>query len=132
MRFLSAHYYRAALERVEQSRRLYSHGESYALSMYAAGVAVECMLRAFKLLRDPAFDERHDLQRLFKASGMLQLDAQILEKQGFSPYEIQEHYHQLQTALNEISLLWANDFRFASEARLRAHVRREFRHCKRL
>ena len=38
--------------------------------MYAAGVAVEAMLRAFRGLRGLPFDDRHDLQKLFAESGM--------------------------------------------------------------
>jgi hypothetical protein len=57
----SEHYVQVALERMEQAWMLSKQGEgrSYALAMYVAGVAVECMLRAFKISRDPTFDEKH-------------------------------------------------------------------------
>jgi hypothetical protein len=123
MKLNPEHYFRAALERVEQSRRLYYDGASYALAMYVSGVAVECLLRAFKLKRDPTFDERHDLQLLFKASGMLEVDTAALGRKGFSEDEIDGYQRELQIAVNEICILWANDYRYVSENRLRSHLK---------
>jgi hypothetical protein len=87
-------------------------------------VAVECLLRAFKARRDPTFDERHDLLRLFKASGMLRLDRDELRSINWTDAEIDEHLRTLQAAVNEIYKLWANSYRFASEERLRAHIKK--------
>ena len=78
MDFKPEHYFRAAIQRMRQARYLYKEGRSFALSIYVGGVAVECMLRAFKLLRDRSFDERHNLLRLFAASGMLRVDRERL------------------------------------------------------
>jgi HEPN domain len=124
MRILAEHYYQSALERIEQARFLYDQGASYALAMYVAGVAVECLLRAFKRLRDPEFDERHDLLRLFQASGMLDLDPVELQTRGLSRTQAEGLIKDLRGAVNDVYSLWANDFRYASEARLRAHLKR--------
>jgi HEPN domain-containing protein len=124
MRFTSEHYYRTALERMEQARLLYNQGRSYALAMYVSGVAAECILRAFKLLRDPEFDERHDLLRLFKASGMISFDPAVLRARGLTKQQSETFRGELRSAVNEAYILWANDYRFASEVRLRVHLRR--------
>jgi hypothetical protein len=92
--------------------------------MYVAGVAVECMLRAFKLRRDPQFDERHDLLLLFKASGMLEVDPELLRGRGLSDQQIANHLRELRAAVNAVWGLWSNNYRFASEERVLAHLKR--------
>lgn len=67
-----------------QARALYERGDSYALAMYAAGLAVECILRAFKMRRTNVFDDRHDLLLLFQASGMLDVDPDTIHSAGLS------------------------------------------------
>ena len=118
------HYFRAGLERMDQAWVLYERGKSYALAMYVAGLATECILRAFKLRRDPVFDERHDLLLLFRASGMLDVDPETIQHAGLSHTSSAEYFRELQAAVNIIYSLWGNDYRFASEERLRAHVKR--------
>jgi HEPN domain-containing protein len=132
MKLTAEHYHRAALERMGQAHALYRFRDSYALAMYAAGVAVECMLRAFKLLRDTTFDEKHDLRRLFRASGIVNIDPAKLVRSGLAHDEIDQYMRQLQLAVNDVCLLWANDYRFASERRLRSHLFRIFGERKRL
>lgn len=128
MKFSSENYYHAAVERMEQAHVLYRHASSYALTMYVAGVAVECMLRAFKLRRDPSFDERHNLLRLFKASGMLQLDEAGMIAKGRSSDDASKYAASLRVAVEEIYSLWFNDYRYASEKRLRAELIKMNRH----
>jgi hypothetical protein len=123
MDFRPEHYHRTALERMEQSRSLYLQGTSYALAMYVAGVAVECLLRAFKLKREPTFEERHDLPRLFKASGMLGVDPAALQANGLPRDRAERYERELQDAVNTVSVLWGNDYRYASEDRMRAHLK---------
>jgi hypothetical protein len=43
------------------------------LAHYVAGLAVECLLRAYRLRLDTAFDERHDLRELAKHSGFWEI-----------------------------------------------------------
>ncbi len=89
MDFTPEHYYRAALERMSQAQNLYRQGAgNYALAMYAAGLAVECMLRAFILRRGPAeFQARHDVLLLARESGMLNVDRERLKEQGLTDEE---------------------------------------------
>ena len=116
--FKPEHYYRAALERMRQAQILYRQDSCFTLAMYVAGVAIECLLRAFKGRRDPSFDEKHDLLRLFKASG-------ILRKSTGESYDLADPTPRLLLKwINEIVVLWSNDYRFASEERLRSHLRK--------
>ena len=57
---------------------MYQQKESFALSMYTAGLAVECLLRAFRWKKDKSFEGRHDLEDLLKASGLLRIGEEIL------------------------------------------------------
>ena len=124
MEFTPEHYFQTATQRMRQAHYAYEEGASYALTIYVGGVAVECLLRAFKGRRDSTFDERHDLLRLFAASGMLRLDRNKLLSLGWTDARIEEHRLTLQVAVNEIYRLWANSYRFASEERLRAHLKK--------
>src|SRR5713101_997290 len=109
---------------MRQAQHLYQEGSSFALAIYVGGVAVECVLRAFKGRRDPTFDEKHDLLRLFAASGMLRVDHAKLRAKGWSEGQIDGHLRTLQVAVNDVFRLWANNYRFASEERLRSHVKK--------
>ena len=125
MDFKPEHYFRAAIQRMNQARYLYKEGRSFALSIYVGGVAVECMLRAFKLLRDRSFDERHNLLRLFAASGMLRVNRERLSRhKGLTDPEIERHSHHLREAVDAVYSVWANNYRYASEERLLAHLKR--------
>lgn len=123
MKFTPEHYFQTATQRMRQAHYLYREGSSFALAIYVGGVAVECLLRAFKGRRDPTIDEKHDLLRLFAASGMLRVDREALRAKRWSDTEIDVHLRALQVAGNEIFRLWANNYRFASEERLRAHLK---------
>jgi hypothetical protein len=72
---------------------------------------VECLLRAYILREGPGFDERHDLRKLYKSA---QLEAFIRP---------QDH-PRAGAWLGDIWARWKNDYRFASEDRLRAEYRR--------
>lgn len=124
MEFPPEHYFQTATQRMRQAHYLYCEGASFALAIYVGGVAVECLLRAFKGRRDPTFDERHDLLRLFSASGMLRVDPEKLLAKGWTNAMIDDHLRKLQVAVNEIIRLWANNYRFASEERLRSHIKK--------
>jgi HEPN domain-containing protein len=116
-------YYEVALERIRQARYLYQEGNSYALAMYVAGVAVESMIRAFRAKQTPVFESRHDVLALFGESGMLRVGKEKLRAEGWSDHDITDHIRRLQAAANEVYLLWHN-YRYASEERLLAHLRR--------
>jgi hypothetical protein len=82
------------------------------------------LLRAFKGRHDPTFDERHDLARLLKASGMLEVNPDKLRAKGWTDVQIENHLTALRVAANVIFQLWSNTYRFASEDRLRSHLKK--------
>src|SRR5271156_5032883 len=108
---------------MRQAHYLYQEGSSFALAIYVGGVAVECLLRAFKSRRDPNFDEKHNLLRLFAASGMLRVDLDKLRAKNWTEAQINFHLRTLRVAVNDVVKLWANNYRFASEERLRSHLK---------
>lgn len=130
MDFPPEHYFQTATQRMRQAQHLYQEGSSFALAIYVGGVAVECLLRAFKGRRDPTFDEKHDLLRLFAASGMLRVDPAKLRAKNWTDAQIDGHLRTLRVAVNEIFRLWANNYRFASEERLRSHLKKITGHQK--
>jgi len=134
MKIDAKHYFCAATERMNQARILYGYdgGYCFALSMYTAGVAVECMLRAFKLRRTSEFDERHDLLRLFRESGMLQINEDDMVAKGVSHDRAMQYTQDIRAAASEVYNLWANDYRYASESRLKSELNRmkQYDHAK--
>jgi HEPN domain-containing protein len=123
MQFRAEDYYRAALERMRQAHRNYEDGDSFALTMYAAGLAVECLLRAFRWTEDTSFEGRHDLRELLKASRLIQIDDEYLRRRGKSDDQIVASGMALRVAMNEVIVLWHNNLRFASEKRLTAFLK---------
>ena len=130
MEFPPEHYFQTATQRMRQAQHLYREGDSFALAMYVGGLAVECLLRAFKGRRDPTFDEKHNLLRLFAASGMLQIDREKLRSLRWTDAEIDDHLQTLRIAVNEVFRLWSNNYRFASEDRLRSYLKEVTRYQK--
>src|ERR1035437_5334599 len=102
MDFPPDHYFETATQRMRQAKHLFQEGSSFALAIYVGGVAVECLLRAFKGRRDPTFDEKHHLLRLFAASGMLRVDPARLRAQHWTDAQIDRHLLTLRVAVNEI------------------------------
>lgn len=103
----------AALERLGEALQLLRSADArYVMSMYAAGVAAECMLRAYHH-RDRPFDERHDIVALYEAC-----DPERLGE--FSD----NARRRFRGAIQDIRLLWLNSYRFASESMVRAHLHR--------
>jgi hypothetical protein len=82
----------------------------YSSAIYLAGVAVECILRAYRLRVDPEFDSRHDLRRLLSASG---LQAYVPEKRRAD----------VGAALGDVWARWRNDYRYASDDRVLRDLR---------
>lgn len=125
MDFTADHYFRASVERMSQAQYLYREGEGYyALAMYTAGLAVECLLRAYMVKRKREFESRHDLLLLFKESGILGVDPDRLKAKGLSDEQIREHQKALWSSVNAVIILWRNNYRVASEARLLAHLKK--------
>lgn len=101
-------YRKAAQEHAAAAFDLY-RSERYVLAHYVAGLAVECMLRAYRCRITPEFEERHDLRLLAKAARF---------------YDIIPAKHQERTiaALGVVFLQWENGHRFRSTAALRAFL----------
>jgi len=124
MRFTGEEYFRAGTERMRQAREIHNSGESYALAVYIGGLAVECMLRAFRFSKDTSFEGRHDLEDLLRASEFLSINQDRSRKRGFSQAEFEQVSISLRSAMNEVVALWHNNLRFASEGSLRAYLNR--------
>lgn len=124
MEFPPEHYFETATQRMRQALYLYQEGNSFALAIYTGGLAVECLLRAFKGRHDSTFDDKHHLLRLFATSGLLNLDREKLRARRWSDTQIDEHMQVLRIAVNDLYRLWSNSYRFVSEERLRSHLKR--------
>ena len=61
---------------------------------------------------------------LFKESGILNVDPDKLKARGLTDEQIQEHQKILKSSVNVVFILWRNNYRFASEARLLAHLKK--------
>ena len=103
-------YYRAALERIKDAYLLHTEGH-YTFAMYASGLAVECLLRAFRLLQDTSFDERHDLWQLWKKTELANV------RLGLT-------YQRIYALMNAVHGLWRNSFRFVSISELHSQLRK--------
>src|SRR5437870_2158697 len=102
MKFRTEEYFRAGNERMRQARTIYQAGGSYALAMYCGGLAVECLLRAFRWEKDQSFEGRHDLADLLKASALLRIHEESLRRKGISEDEVFEYVLRLRAAMNEV------------------------------
>jgi hypothetical protein len=90
--------------------------------MYCAGLAVECILRAYRWREDASFEGRHALLKLLKASGLLTVNDQVMREKRLSDDEIMRRSTELLAAVSDVATLWHNNLRFASEARLRTFL----------
>ncbi len=103
-------YIAGAGERIQAARLLYASG-LYVDALYLAGVATECVLRAFAVDDTPEFDGRHDLSVLLKAAT---LERFVGEKQRET---IAGH-------LGTVWARWKNNYRYLGEDRMRSEVKR--------
>lgn len=103
-------YIEAPPQRTDAARTLYGD-QRYTEAVYLAGVAVECVLRAFAQDGGEAFDARHDLRLLFKAAT---LERFVGEKQR----------QIVSVALGEVWARWKNNYRYAPEEGMRKELKR--------
>lgn len=75
--------------------------------MYAAGVAVECMLRSFRH-RDHEHASHHDVVGHLGACDQIRLGERA--------------WARLRGPVQTVHLLWLNNFRYSDETRLRKHL----------
>ncbi len=95
----------AAQEHVTVAVELYTW-QRHALAHYVGGLAVECMLRAFKSRLDPILDERHDLDRLARRG-------------RFFDGASEQRLPVIAARLGEVVTRWDNGHRYRSETALR-------------
>lgn len=100
----------AATEHIGLARELHNAGR-YVMAHYLAGLAVECMLRAYLYRLSPIFTGRHDLQTLYD-------DAQLDNAVPLEDKQI------VGAALTEVTRRWSNSHRFRSEKALRQFLQR--------
>jgi hypothetical protein len=110
MRIEAEDYMEAARDRIVDAHGLYKLGR-YSYSLYTTGLAIESMLRAYRVLKDPEFDERHDLQLL-------------LAESAIEDFVTSVEYAEIAALVSKMFKRWKNDFRFASEDRLMRHLKK--------
>ena len=115
MRFNAEQYRAAADDRLKEAQILHRHGR-FSGALYEAGVAVECLLRAYASRRGAAadFDARHDLQAMLRQSGIL--DLARLQEDG-------DDRREMAALLGDVWSRWKNNYRYASDDRLRAELK---------
>lgn len=111
MRIEAADYVDAAQERLLNAKLLYEAAQ-YSFALYAAGVAVESLLRAYIVLLDPILEAAHNLPMLLDAS-----------KLGLvvTPTENEQIYQ----SLGLLARRWKNDLRYTSNNRLRRRLKKQ-------
>lgn len=94
--------YLAAAEDNARAAELLHEQEHFARAHYLAGVAVECILRAYRVRANPEFDARHDIRALAKQAGCYEW-----VRPGGA--------ESVAEAVRVVSLRWSNDHRYRSE-----------------
>lgn len=109
-------YMRASKERLDDALVLREQ-ERFALAHYAAGIAVECILRAYRLLDSPEFDARHDLRALTKLARYYERVVPHPRQEEFAGY------------VQVVTARWSNEQRYLSAGSLLAwlHARAQDR-----
>jgi hypothetical protein len=99
--------FHASLERLKESRSAFQNRD-HVLSMYLAGIAVECILQAIAIHNGSHHDARHDLPKwLSKCPAALQDDIK----------------GQAASAWSELLAVWDNGLRYLSEEGLLGYLR---------
>lgn len=110
MKFNAQQYLDCSRLRVESARRLHEQSR-FSAAIYIAGVGIECLLKAYIVRQNPTFDERHDLHDLLKSSDL-------------KSFVHADDRQQVAAWLSEIWTRWKNNYRYASDGRLRAEFKR--------
>ncbi len=110
MKFTAQQYLDCSRLRVESARRLHKDSR-FSSAIYLAGVGIECLLRAYIVRQNPEFDERHDLHDLLKSSDL-------------KSFVHTDDRQQVAAWLSDIWTRWKNNYRYASDERLRAEFKR--------
>ncbi|HAO19892.1 MAG: hypothetical protein BWK80_24340 [Desulfobacteraceae bacterium IS3] len=110
MKIRPQNYLEASQERIDAARRLYNF-QHYTEAIYLAGVAVECILLAYRIRENSEFESRHDLKNLLRESGIASF---ISEKDQ----------RKLPALLGEVWSRWKNNYRFISDESLASEFKR--------
>jgi hypothetical protein len=81
----------------------------FVLANYVAGLAVECILRAYRMIVSAQFDERHDLYELARAARFFDL---------FPP----DRAESLTASFATVATQWENSHRYRTEDALRRYL----------
>lgn len=109
MRVTAESYFHAAQDHVEDASILWGRGR-FVLAHYVAGLAVECMFRAYAVRHLTAFDARHDLRQWFEAA---RFDEVVAKKRLVS----------IEAAYSTVATQWNSTQRYYSIEILRAYFR---------
>jgi HEPN domain-containing protein len=101
-------YFEAANERFQQASAALEK-KNFGLALTLVGVAVECVLRAYRPQGAP-FNSRHDLMELAGEA-------------DFFPAKDQDLQEALTSALTELRLVWRNSHRYKSETKLQTFLK---------
>ena len=108
MKLTADEYYSAAQDYAKEVQLLFDENR-YVLAHYVAGLAVECMFRAYAVRNGAAFDGRHDLSKWFELARFDQVsDSARLES--------------IAAAYNVVALQWNSSQRYYSEGFLKAYL----------
>jgi hypothetical protein len=88
----------------------------HSLGVYATGLAVECMLRAFVTRTVKEFDSRHIVSHLYARSRMWSLPPGRSLRSGLSEDDLDRIKRDLDVAI--VDRLWRNEYRFAAGRRI--------------
>jgi HEPN domain-containing protein len=110
MRIEATDYVETAQERLNNANLLYE-ATQYSFALYAAGVAVESLLRAYVARLDPILEAAHDLPLLLRAS---KLQHRVTANERRLIYD----------SVNALARRWKNDLRYASNHRLRRRLKK--------
>lgn len=122
MQFTAQEYYASSCERIKQANYLYDEGKSFVLAVYCAGVAIECLLRAFRWQYDQTFEGRHDLMQLVKSAKILRIKEDLMRKKNIPDEEICSQVAEFRNNMNTIATIWKNNLRYASEAKFKTEL----------
>jgi hypothetical protein len=106
-KFTGRDYFSASLLRMADLEYLRLNNNSIILSVYCAGVAIECMLRAYiREYVSSEFDGRHDLRELY-------------EKSGIASRLKDSEKEKLIAAVTAAQRRWYNNLRYTSDIRMK-------------
>jgi predicted metal-dependent hydrolase len=107
--FTKNDYFSASLSRKADLEHLITNTDSIILSIYCAGIAIECMFRAYITKYTKEFDSKHNLEKLYNKSLL-------------ASYADTNQKKRLSIAVKKASSIWSNDLRYVSEKRMKRKI----------